>query len=89
VFDFESGNTDGFANWRREQERRLDAIRGEWGLPVGRNVRLRVRTIEGELEGKLRMIDMPVSIDRRVPLHLRISGIDIEAADIERCTVID
>ena len=88
VFDFESGNADGYENWRREQAARLEAIRRVWNLPVGRRVRLRLCNIDGEFEGKLELAEHPVTLDRRVPLHLRIGRVDVYMADIETCVVI-
>jgi len=89
VFDFESGNMDGFQNWRRDQERRLEAIRREWSLPIGRRVRVRLRSMERDLEGRLLLAHHPITIDRRVPLRLRIDQVEIVIPDIERCVVID
>ena len=89
VFDFETGNTDGYANWRREQEAWLEAIRREWAVPVGRNVRLRLHNIDGEFVGKLELASLPVTIDRRVPLRLRVDRVDVHIPDIESCTVVE
>ncbi len=89
VFDFETGHLDGLANWRREQEARLEAIREEWGLPVGRKVRIRLRTMDGELEGMLRLVVMPVSVDRRIPLRLRVGRVDLTEPDIESWIVVE
>lgn len=89
VFDFESGNTDGFENWRRQQEARLDVIRKEWCVPVGRRVRIRLRNIDGEFEGKLELVQHPVTIDRRIPLHLRVDRVDVFLTDIEQCVVLE
>ena len=36
LFDFESGSMNGYQNWRRQQEERLQATRNEWRLPVRR-----------------------------------------------------
>lgn len=89
VFDFESGNADGFANWRRQQEALLDAIRREWLLPVGRRVRIRLRNIDSEFEGRLELVEKPTKIDRRQPLHLRVDRVDVFIPDIEQCIVLD
>ena len=89
VFDFESGHMNGYENWRREQELRLQAIRNEWGLPVRKHVRIRLKNIDGEFEGELRLVTQPVTIDRRVPLHLRVDNIDVFPPDIEQCVVIE
>jgi hypothetical protein len=89
VFDFESGRLDGLENWRREQEARLEEIRKEWGLPVGKKVRIKVSNIAGELEGVLRLAVMPVSVDRRIPLRLRVGRVDLCEGDIESWVVIE
>ena len=89
VFDFECGNADGLENWRCQQEARLEAIRREWSLPVGRRVRIRVRNIDEDFEGKLELVHQPQTIDRKVPLHLRVASLDVFVPDIEQCTVLD
>jgi len=67
VFDFESGNPDGLANWRNQREAILRAVREEWSLPVGRRVRVRLRNIDGEFVGTLDLVRDPPAIDRRPP----------------------
>ena len=88
IFDFDTGHANGFANWEREQQHRVQAIKEEWALPIGRRVRLGLKNIDGEFEGKLELAEFPVSIDRRVPLRLRIAGVEGWSPDIERCVVI-
>ena len=68
IFDFESGCANGYENWRKQQEARLAAIRLEWGLPVGRRVRLCLRNVDNEFEGLLELVEPPAAIDRRFPL---------------------
>jgi hypothetical protein len=89
VFDFESGNSDGLANWRREREACLEAVRREWGVPVGRRVRLRLRHMDEEFEGRLQLVRHPLTMDRHRPLHLRLGTVDFFAAEIEWCGVIE
>ena len=89
LFDFESANINGYENWRREQENRLEAIRNEWCLPVRRRVRIRLKDIDGDFEGVLRLVDQPLTIDSRLPLHLRIDNLDVFPDDIEQCVVIE
>ena len=89
LFDFESGSMNGYQNWRRQQEERLQTIRNEWRLPVHRRVRLRLKNIDGDFEGVLRLVDQPLTIDRRLPLHLRIDNLDVFPEDIELCVAID
>ena len=89
VFDFEFGSMNGYANWRQQQERWLAAVRAEWRLPVGRHVRIKLKTMDHELVGKLKAVDLPVTIDKRIPLRLNVDGVDVWPADIERCVVIE
>lgn len=88
TFDFDSDAPGGYDAWRRDQQARLDAIRREWALPIGRRVRIRLRDIDGEFEGKLELAGHPETIDRRAPLHLRIGRVDMCSSDIEQCVVI-
>ena len=89
VLDFDSGNPNGYQNWRREQKQRLQAIRTEWRLPLRRRVRVRLKNIDGEFEGILQLLHQPLSIDRRLPLQLRIDTFDFLHSDIEQCVVIE
>ena len=89
VFDFESGSMNGYANWRRQQERWLTALRAEWGLPIARRVRIKLKTMDDELVGQLKLVELPVTIDKRIPLRLVVDGIEVWPADIEHCVVLE
>lgn len=88
IFDFDTGDTDGLANWRRQEEARLNAVREVWALPVGRHVRIRLRDIDGEFEGLLKLLHYPTVLDRRLPLQLRVGSVDVAINDIEACSVV-
>jgi len=81
--DFESGNSDGFENWRRRQKATLEAVRDEWSLPVGLRARVRLRHVVGELVGKLLLVENPTVLDRHLPLKLRMSRVDFISFEIE------
>jgi len=89
VLDFNAGNTHGFDNWRLQREERLQLIRGEWGVPVGRRVRLKLREFDSEFTGILMLADEPPTIDRRLPLSLKIRNIPVGPSDIEHWTALD
>ncbi len=89
LFDFDSGNTNGFDNWRRQREARLQLIRNEWAVPVGRRVRLKLREFDHEFVGILMLAEEPPKIDRRLPLLLKIRNIPLGLADIEHCSLLD
>ena len=89
LFDFESGNMNGYQNWRCQQEERVQAIRNEWRLPVRRRVQRRLKNTDGDFESVFRLVDQPLTIDRRLPLHLRIDNLDVFPQNVEQCAVID
>jgi len=89
VLDFNSGNTRGFDNWHQQREERLQLIRREWGVPVGRRVRLKLREFDHEFTGILMLAEEPSKIDRRLPLLLKIRNIPVGPADIEHWTALD
>ena len=89
VFDFESGCMDGYQNWQKQQEERLEAIRREWGLPINNRVRIKLKNVIGEIEGKLQLREHPDTIDRCVPLYLKVANFEVFIADIENCVVLE
>jgi hypothetical protein len=88
IFDFDTGHPDGLANWRRQEEERLNAVREVWALPVGRRVRIRLRDIDGEFVGLLKLLRYPTVLNRRLPLQLRVGTVDVAVEDIEVCSVV-
>ncbi|MCP5521208.1 MAG: hypothetical protein H7A46_06635 [Verrucomicrobiales bacterium] len=89
IFDFEAGNPDGFANWRREQEAWRAAVREEWKLPVGRRVRVRLVGMDREIEGELVLRTHPRVIDHRQTLDLGIGNHAFSSEEIESLTRLD
>jgi hypothetical protein len=77
LFDFESGHINGYENWRREQEHRLQGIHHQGPIPVRRRVRLRLNNIHGDSEGVLPLLDQPLTID----------NLDGLPHDIKQCVV--
>ncbi|MEM7394637.1 MAG: hypothetical protein AAF492_20060 [Verrucomicrobiota bacterium] len=89
IFDFESGNMNGFENWQREQDERVDQISREWSVPINRNVRLKLKFIGQEVEGKLTLPQHPEIIDRSEPLNLMLNRVKFVHTDIESCAMLD
>lgn len=89
IFDFETGNPDGYANWQREQDERLARIRFIWVLPVGRQVILRLRNNPNDFKGRLQLAENPVVFDRKEPLHLKVGKLGFFNNEIESCTVTE
>jgi hypothetical protein len=88
TLDFETGGVDGIEHWRRERERRLKAIADEWSLPLGRPVRLRLRNVDCEFEGTLRLSTPPVAMNHRMPLQLALGQMVFASTEIEHCSVL-
>ncbi|MDA3923595.1 MAG: hypothetical protein PF904_02715 [Kiritimatiellae bacterium] len=89
IFDFNTGNPDGYENWQREQDERLARIRFIWGLPVGRQVIIRLWNDPNEFEGKLNLAETPTVFDRKEPLHLKVGKLGFYHNEIESCAVIE
>lgn len=89
MLDFETGNPDGLENWRREQAEFLESIRKEWGLPIGRPVRIRLQNLDQEFEGQLELAARPPRVDRRDPLRLRLERMEFSNHEIESCAALD
>jgi len=87
--DFQNPMGNGYKNWQWDREEAVKRIAETWGLPLNRRVRLKVVNIDSEFEGKLCLAEMPITIDRRRPLTLRLAPLEFSSCEIEHCTVIE
>ena len=71
---------DGYRNWKKETEEKIRQISALWGIPLFKNVRIKLSTHPKEYNGRLILLVQPTSMDRRTPLSLRLnfSGKDFE-----------
>jgi hypothetical protein len=88
IFDFNTGNQNGYENFLREQEAKEKRIREIWGLPVGRTVSLTLIGVPGRFEGKLKVAEQPKLFQRNEPLHLKIGKTGFFHHEIESCNTI-
>ena len=81
--DFDSGDEKGFDNWRNENREKIREISDEWGIQLFRKVKIKLRFIPSEITGFLILLDIPVKLDRRNPLRLRLnySGNDFDLGE--------
>lgn len=89
IFDFDSGNLDGYENLQREQEERLQGIRKSSGLPVGRWVELTIKGHAGAITGKLELASYPDAADGRDDLELKLNKLLIKPTEIQSCVLLD
>ena len=87
--DFHGPVGDGYANWLRDQQEALKRIAAVWELPLGRRVRLRLHNVDSEFVGKLSLAQVPLSLDRRRPLTLRLPPLEFSSTEIEYCAVME
>jgi hypothetical protein len=69
----------------------IEDIGREWGLPVGKRVRIGLRDGEslGSLTGKLEVARPPtMPFNRRQPLRLRVAGYEFLHTAIDNCVVV-
>ena len=89
IFDFGTGNQDGYENFQREQEEKNKKIRDIWKLPVGRNVCVSLHGVPSSFVGRLEVKEQPGVFNRREPLHLKIGRTGFYHNEIESCNIID
>lgn len=87
IFDFDTGNQDGYENFQREQEEKNQRIRDVWKVPVGKPVRITLKGVPGSFEGKLTVAEQPEEFKRSIPLHLKIGKTGFYHNEIESCLV--
>jgi hypothetical protein len=80
------GSSD--AQSERRLREKVQSAAEEWGLPLDRKVRIKLKNRQEE-EGRLVLAEMPPTLDRRSPLALRIGLRTFFSDEIAECTVID
>ncbi len=88
IFNFETGNTNGIENFRKEQGAIKEKIRQEWSLPLGKPVRIRLFGFDETIEGVLKLVRNPTVINHKHPVQLHINKTEFLSTDIEQCTVL-
>ena len=83
--DFGEESTLGYENWKKDNKKRIFRISQTWGLPINKEVRIKLKWSDQELKGTLRLIEPPKSLDRRLPLLLGIRKMQFLSKEIEYC----
>ena len=78
---------NGYESWQWEQKEALRRVSLEWGLPLGKLVRVRFAGIDGDSVGILRLQTMPRVLDRNQPLKLRMGRHVFDSTEIESCSL--
>ncbi len=86
--DFFAPAEDGYEIWQWERKEAEQRIAKEWKLPIGKMVCLKRLNIDGEFEGKLGLAKLPLSINKKQPLEVKIGKMKFTSDEIEKCSVI-
>jgi len=86
--DFHAPSGEGYENWQWDRKQARRRIAEVWGVAIGQYVRLRIRDIDGEFNGKLILRAYPSRLTRKQPLQLRIGSVDFLSSEIESCAVL-
>lgn len=86
--DFAAPVADGYAIWQWQHTEAVKRIAETWGLPINRRVRLKLANIDSEFEGELRLAEIPLTLNRKRPLALKLAPLTFSSLEIERCTMI-
>lgn len=87
--DFHGPVENGFASWLWDQQQAVKRVIEEWGLPINRRVRVKLVNVDSEFEGILCLAELPLTIDRRRPLALRLAPLTFSSTEIESCAVLE
>jgi hypothetical protein len=85
-----AGAGNGYTRWQEQRQAALRQLALQMGLPLGRNVVVRLR--DGvELSGLLRLKEEKLFIEetRDFSLELIVDGVEFTAAEIEACVRTD
>ena len=89
-FDFDAPRGEaGYAALEAGREAALRQLAERFGIALGQRVRLTLRGIDAEFEGRLLVDDLILPAGRHAPLRLRIGRTSFDFADIESCVVLD
>jgi hypothetical protein len=89
-FDFESPRDEsGYAALEAGREAEMRQLAERFGIAIGQRVRVTLRDIDAEFEGKLIVDELLPPTSRHAPLRLRIGLTAFDFADIESCIVLD
>ena len=83
--DFGRGDPAGYAKWQLQRAEWLDRIRREFGLPINRRVRVRLRDFGGEFCGLLTLVELPLNLREAHHQRLRVGNFEFAASEIESC----
>ncbi len=87
--DFGPDNTAGYDRWQQEREDWLARLRKECGLPIGRNVRLKLCDLDREFCGRLSIVELPLELSEPHHYLFRVDNFEFTAAEIEFCVRAD
>lgn len=88
--DFTADNPeDGYKNWQQELKKQQRKIESQWGIILGKKVRLHLRDYDQPFEG-IMSIDKqaPKPKQARHPLRLRIGHHTFQAGEIKSISTI-
>ena len=89
-FDFDASRNDaGYAAFEASREAAIRQVGERFGLVLDRRVRVTLRDIDAEFEGKLIVDELLPPTTRNAPLRLRIGMTSFDFTDIESCVVLD
>ncbi len=82
------GDAAGYEAWRRERDGVAARAAERWGLPIGRRVRLTLKQLDRDIEGRLLLAEPPPAAGPPRPLLLRAGGIEFRSDEILSCVVL-
>jgi len=83
--DFDGKDAAGYARWQQEQAAWLTRLRREYGFPLGRKVRVKLRDFDREIQGRLGLVELPLQPATSRRVKFRVATFEFEPEEIEYC----
>lgn len=79
----------GYAKFQAEQAELIHGLEDRFGIALNRRVRIKLKNMDQEFEGKLLMAQLLVPDSRKDELRLRIGSIEFYYTDIEHAVLLE
>lgn len=79
----------GYAKFQAEQAEFFRELEDQFGIILNRRVRVKLKNLDREFEGKLVMDQLLPPASRKNELRLRVGSIDFDYTEIEHVVVLD
>jgi len=85
----QNNDVAGYVKFQAEQVKFLRELEDRFGIALNRRVRIKLKDMDQEFEGKLVMAQLLSPVSRDEEFRLRVGSIDFYYTDIEHAVLLD